>query len=198
MRCPITVWCGEAVLLASSDGVKHLGAATAVAEARVKRVCSAGATRTHSGCYRGWGSMSNRPPPRAQEPAMFDRGTSGRFLRTLSPKIRPRNQGLVLAHDRGQPRTAKKIFPACCAATCAPSPFPQLTTLTNEHQRSDGGTRSNTHEMMSCTPEYLSCIHQIHEKPNTLVKKGVREFERGTRGRFLRKVVPRHGGGGTP
>ena len=39
---------------------------------------------------------------------MFDRGTRGRFLRTLSPKIRPRNQGLVLAHDRGQPRSAEK------------------------------------------------------------------------------------------
>ena len=33
---------------------------------------------------------------------MFDRGTRGWFLRT---KIQPRNQGLVLAHDRGQPRT---------------------------------------------------------------------------------------------
>ena len=36
---------------------------------------------------------------------MFDRGTRGRFLRT---KIRPRKRGLVLAHDRGQPRTAEK------------------------------------------------------------------------------------------
>ena len=27
------------------------------------------------------------PPPRAQEPAMFDRGTRGRFLSTLFPKI---------------------------------------------------------------------------------------------------------------
>ena len=48
------------------------------------------------------------PPPRAQEPAMFDRGTRGRFLRTLSPQIRPRNQGLVLAHDSGQHRAAEK------------------------------------------------------------------------------------------
>ena len=79
---------------------------------------------------------------------------------------------------------------------CAPSPLPQLTTLTNEHQRSDGGTRSNTHEMMSRTPEQLSYIHQNHEKPDTVVKKGVREFDRGTSGRFLRKAVPRHGGGG--
>ena len=58
------------------------------------------------------------------------------------------------------------------------------------------GTRSNTHEMMSCTPEQLSYIHHKHEKPNTLVKKVMREFDRGTRGRFLRKVVPRRGGGG--
>ena len=26
------------------------------------------------------------PPPPAQEPAMFDRGTRGQFLRTLSPQ----------------------------------------------------------------------------------------------------------------
>ena len=39
-------------------------------------------------------------------------------------------------------------------------------------------------------------IHQNHEKPNTLVKKVVREFDRGTSGRFLCKAVPRHGGGG--
>ena len=55
---------------------------------------------------------------------MFDPGTRGWFLRTLcpqnstaepgvgactrfSPKIQPRNQGLVLAHNRGQPRTAE-------------------------------------------------------------------------------------------
>ena len=37
---------------------------------------------------------------------MFDRGTRGWFLRT---KIRPRNQGLVLAHDCGQPRTAAPL-----------------------------------------------------------------------------------------
>ena len=58
----------------------------------------------------------------------------------------------------------------------------------------DGGTRSNTNEMMTCTPEYRSYIQQNHEKPNTLVKKVVREFDRGTRGRFLRKAVPRYGG----
>ena len=34
------------------------------------------------------------------------------------------------------------------------------------------------------------------EKPYTLVKKVVRKFDRGTRGQFLRKAVPRHGGGG--
>ena len=39
-------------------------------------------------------------------------------------------------------------------------------------------------------------VHQNHEKPNTLVKKVVQEFDRGTRGRFLCKAVPRHGGGG--
>ena len=65
------------------------------------------------------------PPPRAQEPAMFDRGTRGWFLGT---KIRPLDQGLVLGHDRGQPRR-KKMH--------APSAFPQLTTLTSEHQRTE-------------------------------------------------------------
>ena len=50
---------------------------------------------------------------------------------------------------------------------------------------------------MSCTPEWLSYIHQKHEKPTTLVKKVMREFDRGTRGWFLRKVVLGQGGGGT-
>ena len=77
------------------------------------------------------------PPPRAQEPAMFDRGTRGWFLRMTV----------------GSPVPRKKKFPARCAATSVPSPFPQLTTLTNEHQKIDGGTHSNTHEMLSCTLE---------------------------------------------
>ena len=146
----------------------------------------------------GDGSMPRctPPPPVPRNRQCLTAEPAGSSCARFSPKIRLRNQGLVLAHDRGQPRTTKKNFPAHYPATCAPSPFPQLTTLTNEHQRSDGGTRSNTHEMMSCTPEQLSYIHQNHEKPNTLVKKGVREFDRGTRERFLRKVVPRHGGGG--
>ena len=50
--------------------------------------------------------------------------------------------------------------------------------------------------MLSCTPEWLSYIHKKHEKLTTLVKKVMREFDRGTRGWFLRKVVPGHGGGG--
>ena len=65
------------------------------------------------------------PPPRVQEPAMFDRGTRGWFLRTLFP--------LNLTAEPGVG------FPARCAGTCVPSPFPQLTTLTNEHQRSEWG-----------------------------------------------------------
>ena len=50
--------------------------------------------------------------------------------------------------------------------------------------------------MMSLVKNSLLYIHQKHEKPNTLVKKGMREFDRRTRGWFLRKVVPGHGGGG--
>ena len=42
---------------------------------------------------------------------------------------------------------------------------------------------------------YACCIHQNHEKTQYRDKKKVvREFDRGTRGRFLRKAVPRHGG----
>ena len=55
-------------------------------------------------------ASSWKPPPRpvsrnqqclTAEPGV---GSCARF----SPKIRPRNQGLVLAHDRGQPRTVEK------------------------------------------------------------------------------------------
>ena len=52
---------------------------------------------------------------------MFDRGTRGRFLRMTV----------------GSPVPREKNFPARCAAACAPSPFPHLTTLTNEHQRTE-------------------------------------------------------------
>ena len=68
---------------------------------------------------------------------MIGRRTKGRFLRPLSPKIGPRNQGLVPAHNRGPPRTAEKKILVQCAGACAPSPFSQLTTLTNEHQKSE-------------------------------------------------------------
>ena len=37
----------------------------------------------------------------------------------------------------GSPVPREKNFPARCAAACAPSSFPQLTTLTNEHQRTE-------------------------------------------------------------
>ena len=67
--------------------------------------------------------------------------------------VGPRNQGAVLVHafrqkfDRGtrgwflcmtmgSPVPRKKNFPQC-AGVCAASPFPQLITLTNEHQRSE-------------------------------------------------------------
>ena len=52
---------------------------------------------------------------------MFDRGTRGPFLCTAV----------------GNPVPRKKNFPPRCAGTCVPSPFPQLNTLTNEHQRSE-------------------------------------------------------------
>ena len=29
----------------------------------------------------------------------------------------------------------------------------------------------NTHEMLSCIPEYLPCIHHTHEKPNSMGNK---------------------------
>ena len=37
----------------------------------------------------------------------------------------------------GNPVPRKKNFPARCAGTCVPFPFPHLTTLTNQHQRSE-------------------------------------------------------------
>ena len=54
---------------------------------------------------------------------MFDRGTRGWFLRT---KIRPRNQGLVLAHDRGQPRTAEKKISGALRRGMRTLSFPTL------------------------------------------------------------------------
>ena len=76
------------------------------------------------------------PPPVPKNQQCLTAEPGGGSCARFSPKIRPRNQGLVLAHDRGQPRTTGKNFPARCAGVCAASPFPQLTTLTNEHQRS--------------------------------------------------------------
>ena len=61
----------------------------------------------------------------------------GGFCAHFPHKIRPPKLGLVVVHDRGQPRAAENFFPAYCARACAPSLFPHLTTLTNEHQRSE-------------------------------------------------------------
>jgi hypothetical protein len=73
------------------------------------------------------------PPPRVQEPAMFDRGTRGWFLRTLFPLNLTAEPGVgSCAQPWATPYRGKKKFPARCARTCVPSPFPQLTTLTNE------------------------------------------------------------------
>ena len=52
---------------------------------------------------------------------------------------------------------------------------------------------------MKCCPAHLnSCptSTRIMKNPIPWYKKMVREFERGTRGWFLRKAVPRQGGGG--
>ena len=57
---------------------------------------------------------------------MFDRGTRGWFLRT---KFRPRNQGLVLAHDRGQPRTAGKNFSGALRRGMRALSFPTLNHI---------------------------------------------------------------------
>ena len=57
---------------------------------------------------------------------MFDRGTRGWFLRT---KIRPRNQGLVLAHDRGEPRTAEKKFSGALRRGMRALSFPTLNHI---------------------------------------------------------------------
>ena len=57
---------------------------------------------------------------------MFDRGTRGWFLRT---KIRPRNQGLVLAHDRGQPHTAEKKISGALRRGMHALSFPTLNHI---------------------------------------------------------------------
>ena len=68
---------------------------------------------------------------------MFDRGTRGRFLRTLFPQNLTAEPGVgSCARPWATPYRGKN-FNARCAGTCVPSPFPQLTTLTNEHQRSE-------------------------------------------------------------
>ena len=51
------------------------------------------------------------PPPRVQEPAMFDRGTSGRFLRTLFPLNLTAEPGVgSCAQPWATPYRGKKIF----------------------------------------------------------------------------------------
>ena len=58
----------------------------------------------------------------------------------------------------------------------------------------------NAHEMLSCIPERLPCIHRNRKKPNSVGRggEGAQEKCHGARGRSLRKAVPRHGreGGG--
>ena len=50
-------------------------------------------------------------PPRVQEPAMFDRGTRGRFLRTLSPQNLTAEPGVgSCARPWATPYRGKKIF----------------------------------------------------------------------------------------
>ena len=51
------------------------------------------------------------PPPRVQEPAMFDRGTKGRFLRTLFPLNSTAEPGVgSCARPWATPYRGKKIF----------------------------------------------------------------------------------------
>ena len=54
--------------------------------------------------------------------------------------------------------------------------------------------------MKCCLAHLNSCPTSTRTMKNLIpwVKKVVQEFDRGTRGRFLRKAVPRHGGGGIP
>ena len=58
-------------------------------------------------------------------------------MHTFPPKFDCGTRGWFLRMTVGSPVPQKKIFPAYCARACAPSPFPQLTTLTNEPQRSE-------------------------------------------------------------
>ena len=69
------------------------------------------------------------PPPHAQEPAMFDRGTSGRFLHTLSPKKFDRGtKGWFLRMTVGSPVPPKKFFRLLCQGMRALS-FPTVNHI---------------------------------------------------------------------
>ena len=54
----------------------------------------------------GSGTVSSPPPPAPRNRQCLTAELGGGSCTRFPPKIRPWNQGLVLAHDRGQPRTA--------------------------------------------------------------------------------------------
>ena len=77
-------------------------------------------------------------PPLVQEPAMFDHGTEGWFLRSRFPQIlttEPR--GWFLRHE--QPCTVQKKFSSVLSRLMPALSSPNSThiTLTNEHQRAE-------------------------------------------------------------
>ena len=81
--------------------------------------------------------LNPNPPPRAHKPAMFNCGTRGVLAYAFPPKFDRGTRGWFLRMTEGSPVRRKKNFPRRCVGTCAPSPFPQLTTLTNEHRGSE-------------------------------------------------------------
>ena len=63
--------------------------------------------------------------------------TSELGVGSCEPKFHCRTRGWFLRMTVGSPVPRKKFFVARCAAACAPSRFPHLATLTNEHQRTE-------------------------------------------------------------
>ena len=92
-----------------------------------------------SKAQRGENDLRTSPPPpvpRNRQYLTAEPG-GGSYAR-FPPKIRPRNQGLVLAHDPGQPRTVEKNF-----GRVAPGHARTWERLWYITRNGGGGTKAN-------------------------------------------------------
>ena len=79
------------------------------------------------------------------------------------------------------------------------SQIPQIRTHVPQFAFQMRVLPGSTHEMLSCIPERLPCLHHNHEKPNPVGNEssaGKVPRNRGVVGWFLCKAVPRQGVGG--